>query len=189
LTQHHKLTARALARHIHLDLRPFGLTAAEPAEIPAARDLAASLIGPAIASAEGLARVHAHAPAVFVAREAGRVSGVLAFVTLNPAGLEAVLGGRFDTVEPDLAHLARPDEIAAGVYGWGVCAAGKPAAERVVGACKRLHAGALAGLPQFARTATDAGRRLMYERLGFVDLPDSGGLVWAPPHARPAKAA
>jgi hypothetical protein len=189
LTQHHKLTGRALARQIDLDLRPFGLTAALPAEIPAARDLAAALIGPAIASAQGLARVHAHAPAVFVAREADRVSGVLAFVVLNAAGLAAVLGAGFDTVEPDLAHLASPDEAAAGVYGWGVCAADKPAAERVVGACKRLHAGALAALPQFARTATDAGRRLMYQRLGFVDLPDSGGLVWAPPRAQPAEAA
>lgn len=181
MTRPHNLTARELSRQIHLDVARFELEIAAPDDIVPARALAAALISPAIASAEGLARVHAHRPAVFVARAGGEVTGVLAFVILNPAGLEAVMRGRFDTVEPAAAHLAADDEIAAGVYGWGVCAADKPSAQKVVEACKHLNANALASLPQFARTATEAGRRLMYERLGFVDLPGSGGLVWAPP--------
>jgi hypothetical protein len=41
--------------------------------------------------------------------------------------------------------------------------------------------GVFGPLPKFARPTTEAGHRLMRERLGFEDLPGSDGLVWQAP--------
>jgi hypothetical protein len=182
----HSLTVRGISRHIRLGLLKFGVVAAHGPEMREARELAARMIGGTIVSAEALDRVQAHSGcAVFVAHEAGELTGVLAFILLNAAGKAAVLRGEFDGANPDLAHVAAPDEVFCAVYGWGVCAATKETARRVVTAS--VETKPLSDhVPRYARPVTEAGARLMRDRLGYVDLPECPGLVWLPPVAASA---
>jgi hypothetical protein len=120
--------------------------------------------------------------ALFVAREDGELTGVLAFVLLNVSGLRAVLTGAFDALAPAAEHVAGPGAPACAFYGWGVAATTKPSARRVIDGARAVMGGACGHLPKFARPTTQAGHRLMRERLGFEDLPGSfDGLVWRPP--------
>jgi len=112
---------------------------------------------------------------------------VLAFVLLNGAGAEAVAGGAFDTADPAAEHMASPDEVVRASYGWGICATTKEAARRVVGGSFAITP-LFEHLPRYARPTTEAGHRLMRERMGYVDLPGSSGLVWLPPFAHPQTA-
>jgi hypothetical protein len=164
-------------------LLEFGVVAASGPEMSEARALAARMIGDGIVSAEALDRVQAHSGcAVFVAHEAGELTGVLAFLLLNAAGKAAVLRGDFDATDPDLAHVAGPDEVYCAAYGWGVCATSKDTARRILtGSAATKHL--TDHVPCYARPVTEAGERLMRERLGYVDLPECPGMVWLPPVA------
>ncbi|MBS0360748.1 MAG: hypothetical protein JSR98_05170 [Proteobacteria bacterium] len=178
----------AIVRTAHLSIRlarelaPFGVRPARQAEISAARAFAAQLIGEGIVTANDLERVHGLSAdaALFIAEEEGAMTGVLAFVLLNAAGLRAVRTGCFDALSPADAHVAGPREPARAFYGWGVAATTKPSARRVIDGARTIMAGAVGHLPKFARPTTEAGHRLMRERLGFVDLPGAAGLVWMP---------
>jgi hypothetical protein len=176
-------TAEFSAR-LRRELAPYGVRPAGPYEVAAARSLAADLIGEAIVSADVLDRVQRQTAgtSLFVTEEEGALCGVLAFVLLNAAGLSAVAGGTFDAVTPAPAHLAGPGESACAFYGWGVAATTKTSARRVVDAARAVMSGTFGPLPKFARPTTEAGHRLMRERLAFVDLPGShDGLVWQAP--------
>ena len=119
---------------------------------------------------------------LFVTEEEGALCGVLAFVLLSGEGLRAVYQGGFDACAPSARHLACPGENIHAFYGWGVAATTKTSARRVVDGARGVMAGAVGPLPKFARPTTEAGHRLMRERLGFVDLPGSdSGLVWQAP--------
>lgn len=175
-------SANLCARLAH-DLAPFDVRPAAPEEVPAARAFAAQLIGEGIVTAEDLDRVHrlSGGAALYITEEAGQLTGVLAFVLLNAAGLQAVREGGFDALSPAEGHVAGPREAACAFYGWGVAATTKPSARRVIDGAKAIMAGAVGHLPKFARPTTEAGHRLMRERLGFVDLPGcDSGLVWQP---------
>lgn len=175
-------SATLSARLAH-DLAPFDVRPASDAEIPAARAFAAQLIGKGIVTAADLERVHrlTGGAALYTTYEDGPLSGVLAFVLLNAAGLEAVRAGAFNALSPFAGHVARPGEPARAFYGWGVAATTKASARRVVDGARAILGGAVGHLPKFARPTTEAGHRLMRERLGFVDLPGSrDGLVWRP---------
>jgi hypothetical protein len=166
------------------DLAPFQVRPAEPGEVAAARDLAAQLIGEGIVATDELDRVQSltGGASLFVTEEAGALCGVLAFVLLSGEGLRAVYDEAFDACAPGAQHLARPGETIHAFYGWGVAATTKTSARRVVDGARAVMAGAVGPLPKFARPTTDAGHRLMRERLGFVDLPGSdSGLVWQAP--------
>jgi hypothetical protein len=168
------------------DVRPAG-----PYEVAAARALCADLIGPSIVSADDLDRVQRQTAgtSVFVTEEDGALCGVLALVLLNGAGLKAVLDGGFDAQSPAAAHLAGPGEVASAFYGWGVAATTKASAHRVVDAARAVMSGTFGPLPKFARPTTEAGHRLMRERLAFIDLPGSAdGLVWQAPLEQAAAA-
>jgi hypothetical protein len=165
------------------DLAAFDVRPAEPGEVAAARDLAAQLIGEGIVATDELDRVQylTGRVSLFVSEEEGALCGVLAFVLLNREGLRAVYQNAFDACAPSALHLACPGETIHGFYGWGVAATTKTSARRVVDGARAVMAGAVGPLPKFARPTTDAGHRLMRERLGFVDLPGSSGLVWQAP--------
>lgn len=168
---------------IRKDLAAFDLVPAVAADIAEARTFAAKLIGPNIVAAAALQRVHERSGAgLFLAREEGRLTGVLAFVLLNPAGLAAVWDQSFNAVDPEPAHVVAAGQEPVAVYGWGVAATTKPSAVRLIDGARAMGADAAAGLPYFARPTTEAGHRLMRERLNFVDCPGSTtGLVWLPP--------
>lgn len=180
----------AISGQICRDLAPFDLRPASAADIAEARAFAARLIGVGIVTAEALQAVHLRSGAgLFLAREDGLLTGVLAFVLLTASGLAAVRDGRFDALSPATAHVAGAGDEVCGVYGWGVAATTKPTAQRLIEGARAMAGGAAAHLPYFARPTTPAGERLMRERLNFVDVPGSrDGLVWAPPSA-PARVA
>lgn len=180
-----------LAARMARDLERFGVRPARANEVHAAHALAHALIGDRIASAEDLARVHARTGgALFVASEAGSLTGVLAVVLLNGPGHTAVLADAFDAVRPGNDHVAGPDDPARALYGWGVAAITRDSAQRVVEGSRAMGRGALAALPYYARPTTERGARLMRERMGFIDLPGSAtGMVWAPPYRSRAIAA
>jgi len=168
---------------IRRELAAYDLVPATERDIAAARTFAAELIGPDIVSAEALQRVHERSGAgLFLAREEGALTGVLAFVLLNQAGLDAVWAEAFDAVDPSPSHVSPAGENPAALYGWGVAAITKPSAARLIEGARAMWASAVMGLPYFARPTTPKGERLMRERLNFEDCPGStSGLVWLPP--------
>jgi hypothetical protein len=189
MNQYDNLTVRGISRHIHSELLKFGVVAASGPEMGAARELAAQMIGGTIVSTEALDKVQAYSGcSVWVAHEEGELTGVLAFILLSKAGKEAVLRGEFDATNPDLAHVAAPHETYHASYGWGVCATNKATARRVVGGSAAVKP-MLDHIARYARPVTEAGRKMMAESLGYIDLPDCPGLVWLPPVATAAKVA
>lgn len=179
-----QIHAAEISSRLRRELAPYAVRAAHPAEADTARAFAAALIGDGIVTADDLARVQrlSGGTSLFLTEEDGALSGVLAFVLLNATGLFAVRNGSFDALSPAAAHVAGPRQAAAAFYGWGVAATTKLSARRVVDGARAIMGGAVGHLPKFARPTTEAGHRLMRERLGFVDLPGSrDGLVWQAP--------
>lgn len=168
---------------IRRELAAFDLDPARDRDIAEARAFAAGLIGPQIVSAEALQRVHEQSGAgLFLAREEGVLTGVLAFVLLNRAGLAAVWAESFEATDPSPSHVSLAHEDPVALYGWGVAATTRASADRVIEGARAMWASAVAGLPYFARPTTPKGERLMRERLNFEDCPGSKtGLVWLPP--------
>lgn len=170
-----------LAARAARELAPFGLFPARDDEVAAGRALAADLIGGAIVSEGDFRRVHRRCGmALFLVREEDRLTGMLAFVPLTAAGMHAVWSDEFDAQSPADAHVARRGEEVCALYGWGVAAATRESAKRLIEGARAFGRGAAAHLANYARPATAAGDRLMREKLAFVDLPGSkSGLVWS----------
>jgi len=186
MRQNPSVHSATLSRRLARDLAPFDVRPAEPERITEARAFAAQLIGEGIVTAGDLERIHmlSGEAALFTTAEGGQLTGILAFVLLNAAGLAAVRTGAFNALSPADAHVAGPGEPARAFYGWGVAATTKPSARRLIDGARAIMAGAVGHLPKFARPTTEAGHRLMRERLGFVDLPGCrDGLVWQAPFA------
>jgi len=180
-----------LGTRLRRDLADFQVRPALDCEIAAVHGFAAQLIGEGIVTAEDLQRVHhlTGENGLFVTEEEDQITGVLAFVLLNVRGLRAVLTGTFDALSPCADHVASATAPACAFYGWGVAATTKRSARRVVNGAQAIMAGCVAHLPKFAHPTTEAGHRLMRERLGFVDLPDcQQGLVWQAPLEQAAAA-
>ena len=177
---------------IHATLAGFDVWPAEPAQMIEAREFAAALIGGDIVTPETLAWVHERTGAsLFLAREAGRLTGVWAAVLLSEAGVRACHADAFDALEPDPAHVAEASAEPAGVYAWGIAGSTRESARRLVAAGAAVDQAALAHLPGFTRPVTEAGMRLALERMNFKPVPGSKtGLVWmAPRVVRPSVAA
>jgi hypothetical protein len=164
---------------IRLVLTPFALSPARPDEVAEGREFASRLIHPNIVSAEMLGRVYARSDAgLYLTREQGDLTGVLAFILLSPMGLAAIEADRFDALNVDLTHVARSGEPPAGVYVWGLAAVTPRGARRVVAATRAVNLRAIPDRPWFGRAATPDGRRLLLDRLKCRPLPHSHtGLV------------
>jgi hypothetical protein len=156
---------------------------AEPGELVEAQAFAERLIGGKIASADALGRVHARTGAgLFVYREDGELTGVVALILLSERGLKAVCADRFDALDPAAAHVARHDHEPRGVYAWGIAASNHPAAKRMMDALGVMVRDSIPHLAFFGRVATEAGRRLVIERIGFKPVPGSTtDLLWIEP--------
>jgi hypothetical protein len=168
-------TASSLIGSIGLVLAGFDLWPAQPGEFLEARALAARLIGAEIVDPEVLHRVHARSGGgLFLTREQGVLTGVLALVLLSPHGLDAIETDRFDGVDTLVSHVARPSEEVAGLYAWGLCASTPRGARRVVAGARAMRLRVVPDLPCFGRAATPAGRRLMVDHLRCRPVPNSG---------------
>jgi len=161
-------------------------------DIIEAHDFAEALIGGKIASPEALWRVHRRSGAgVYLNRDDDdRLVGVVANVLLSKAGLEAVWDESFDAVEPATRHVARESEEPAAVYAWGIAASNHASAMVMYAGLGGMVMGAIPHLTFFGRVATEAGRKLAIERIGFRPVPGSTtGLLWIEPFAQRAPAA
>ncbi|HXQ46615.1 MAG TPA: hypothetical protein VN806_08370 [Caulobacteraceae bacterium] len=193
--EHRTINANAQTLHTIRALREAFVTCgaipAWPEEIAEAHDLAARLIEGKIATAATLARVHARTGAgVFVVREEGLLTGVLALVMLSDEGREAVWRDEFDAICPADRHVVRRGGEPAAVYGWGVAASNHEAAKKCIKGYLLASRTAVPHLAFFGRPVTAAGRRLMFESLGFAPVPGStSGLTWIEPVAARQSAA
>jgi hypothetical protein len=187
--QHQPINPNAQPLHTVRALREAfvacGALPAWPEEIAEAHALAARLIDGKIASAATLARVHARTGAgVFIVREEGTLTAVIALVMLSEEGRQAVWRDAFDAVCPADRHVLRRGREPAGVYGWGVAATNHEAAKKVIQGYLLASRSAVPHLAFFGRPVTPEGKRLMLERLGFTPVPGSTtGLTWIEPVA------
>jgi len=164
-------------------LAAFDISPAQPSEVGEARALAMRLIGGDMASAETIARVHQRTGAgLFVIRQHGALTGLLAFLLLSDNGRTALLKGALDTLAPSPGHVIETGEEAAGVYSWAIAAANHGAAQSLVRGHERMRHVAVPHLPFYLRPVTPQGRRLAVVRLGFKPLPGrKHGLFWSEP--------
>jgi len=178
-TAAHRGAESRARRALREQLAPLGMTEASAGELGAIRALAAGTISPDVASEDALHALHRRTGyGFYVAREGGSIGALIALALLNQAGFTAIRGEKFNSLAPSLDHAARADEEPVAVYGWGIAAATREAAMTVVdGGWAVLTA--LPEQPFFARAATDAGLRLLTQKMRFVPYPGSTtGLLW-----------
>jgi hypothetical protein len=174
-----KFYRSTLAQTLRDMLEPLGMFDARLEEFGSVRAMAAALIGPGIASEEVLKTVFAHTGyGIYLVREEGRPTGVVALIMLNATGLAAVEADLFDPLEPHLDCVALPHEAPTGVYAWGIAAATREAAKVAVAGAWATRSAA-PNIPFFVRAATDAGRRLLTEKMPFTLYPGTTtDLLW-----------
>lgn len=167
--------------------RTCGLRVARPNELPEVRRLATDLICPRVMPPAGLRMVlRKTRSGILVFEEAGgAITGMLAVARLTEKGHEALLNGSFNPLAPSARHYAGPGDPVSAVYALGIAARSREAARATVTAVTRLRETVMAELPFFARASTDAGRRVLIERLHCSET--AGGLLWSPPR-RPERA-
>jgi hypothetical protein len=177
----------AAAEVLGAAMTAIGMESATFGDLSAGRALAADMIDPKIAPQEVLRTIHARNGAgLYIFREEGEVTGMLALVLLNAAGLRALCDNTFTPLAPSLDHVAALAEAPAAVYGWGSAGKTRRAAATVVRAT--ATACDVLPCPSFARGTTGAGLHVLTRRLGMTPYPGSTtGLVWRPyPRARKA---
>lgn len=163
-----------------------GVSLAGHEDIIAGQKLAAEKIGGAVVSADVLQAVQdITGCSVFVARDAGKVTGLTAFFLLRPEGMQAFAENRFDTVNVNLDYVWRPRETPAGGYAWGFVASNDRAAGRVVKASLVIRETLLWALPGYTKAATDEGARLIFGSLGFQPVPGNDSLAQYFPREKP----
>lgn len=108
-----------------------------------------------------------------------RLIGYLAYVMLNADGEAALLAGRFDRGNPDIAHQCETGERPAAIYMWAVVArgVGMTAIPLTTHALGSLHR----GLRHYGTAGTEAGLRT-FKTYGFKALHEGhdglGDLFW-----------
>ncbi len=168
-------------------LADVNLAFATPADIDEGHALACRLIGPGLAHAAALHMAQAHTGACcFGHREGDELTGVFAFLLLNPAGLASLTSHRFDPCAPAAWALAGRADPPAAYYGWAFAGVTPAARKAVVAGADLLRRSVLQHIPFFCHAATPAGRRAVTEKLGYRPFDGhDGGLYFSPP--RPAE--
>jgi hypothetical protein len=163
-----------------------GLSPASGRDLAAARRLAAARIGVALSPLANLRALLELCPgAILTFREAGRVDGVLGVLPLTAKGEAALLCGALDFAAPLDPFVAPRFVEASSLYAMGIASRTPEAARAVVSGVVRLRE-ACAAVPFYARPVTEAGRRVLVERLGCA--PAKGGELYLSP-ARPLRTA
>lgn len=86
--------------------------------------------------------------------------GYVAFLFLNPLGVERLKRGELNAADPDLSLIVRRGEKVAGIYVWGIVATGKAIAGLPL-VMEILKRPPYAGADLYARPASIAGLNLM----------------------------
>lgn len=105
-----------LARVIEVS-SPHGVSPVTPLDLPEAQELATRLMEHKVASLQTYLRVQAVQPAaVLVAKELGRITGVVGMLFLRQAAVDQLLAGEFDALDPDTALLTQEGECPVAAY-------------------------------------------------------------------------
>jgi hypothetical protein len=135
-------------------------------EISEARELAERAMGCEVATDEAFANARRLQPgAVLVARQAGRLSAVVATLLLREEARAKLIGGLFCGRSPDPRDLSQASETPALYYIWGVAGDTQAARGRAAVLCRRLRYEVLPSLAAFMTSATADGRRAAIGRL------------------------
>jgi hypothetical protein len=166
-----------------------GLELASDADLALAHALVERTVGPPLASLAVMRTIQTHnQSSLYVIREHGIITGVLGELPLTEAGLEALVSGAFDGVDPSLDHVAAPGDPIAAYYCWGLAAETRHAS--VVGV-KGVVAARNVTYPEqpfFARAAEakgsaaggSNGARVGIRRFGCTYYPGQPTLLYSP---------
>ena len=150
---------------------PFGVAPASVDDLLEAQDLATRLMEHKVASLETYLRVQAIQPAaVLVAREAGHVTGVAGMLFLRQAGVDQILDGVFDALDPADDLLTAEGEHPVALYAWGVAAATKLGGQAILGGGRAVRLQLFPTITGFTRAVTGAGRHVALTRYGYRPL-------------------
>jgi hypothetical protein len=154
-----------------------GLAMVASGQLSDARRLAEQAMGRSVAPLSALRRLTLLAPgSILVFESKNVVTGVLGVLPLTEAGLRRLLGGSLELTDPRRSIVANTFDQAFALYAMGIAAVGKDAARAVVAGVVRLRE-AFPEVAFYARPVTDAGRRVLVERLGCVAVPESPLMV------------
>jgi len=172
-------TRNSILSTMHVDIvrverraRDFGFRHAGLADLTAGIEMAESLMGSAIATAEAVMRMDV-VTGMTAWVTGAPVDGIFFVLPLSPAGEQAVRDGSYHPADPAPAHLAWQGRDVAGVYIGVYAGATKEARRAVMTAAAVMRVELFAPVPSFARGATEDGKRSMAS-LGFSPL--EGGL-------------
>lgn len=173
----------SLPPKLHQVLAELRLEIPEEHELAEGRSVMAALIGEWIASVETITEVFRQNPlCCLVYKEDGKITGVVSFLLLRPAGLLAIATDKFNGVAPDVEMIATPDEAPTAGYGWALAAKSRKAAAAVLLGLDKVRGEVFPQIPFFARAATQDGRRVLCGRLRYIPFPRSDtGLLWSAP--------
>lgn len=159
-----------LARVIEVS-SPYGISPVSAEDLPQAQDLATRLMEHKVASLETYLRVQAVQPAsVLVSKEEGRLTGVVGMLFLRQAGVDQILEGAFDALDPDSDLLTHEGECPIALYAWGVAASTKTGGQAILGGGGAIRQGLFPTITGFTRAVTGAGRHVALTRYGYRPL-------------------
>lgn len=156
-------------QNIRIDIAPI-----TRGEIPSLRAFIADVLGSGIANVDTIRKVHARQPFSIwkVVDRTGALTGTYAFLYLNAEGHAAVRDNRFNSREPDLAHLAATPESVVAIFAWCLVLRGKSKAA-LLKAATWLDLCGWYDCPIFTNPVTPEGERLA-RTLGFHPFDEAG---------------
>jgi hypothetical protein len=154
------------------------------AEAQAMRDLASSLIPVELATANTLIAVQERTKStLYVRREAGVLTGFLAFFAFSEKGEEAVRADKFHGVRLDPDWACEPSEETRMGYVWGFGGTSRASCFGVIRTGRVIRDQIFPHIGVYARAATPDGRKVMeplgYQRASVLDP----GFYYSPPYS------
>ncbi len=132
------------------------------ADLASARDFAQSELPGNIAAGAVLEMAIAHNPDnLLVFARNDQIAGIWAMLMLDPMGVEQLLLGEFNTIDPEFQYLTPDGRTPVAIYMWAVVAPGM-AAEGIRHVSRFLRQPRYVRANFFSRPNTDVGVKLNY---------------------------
>jgi hypothetical protein len=174
----------------YADFNIYTLTGDRLAE---AHELGLQRIGPNIASLETMRKVQEKTSLGILGMTRAQMDGVedpgnqsplvgiYGVLPLTGAGTQAVIENRFNAIDPDFDHVCDKGDEPGGVFAWGVATTAHDAASLIILVTVLVGDYVTPHLDWYARAVTPDGKRLLIDKMGWVNMPDSpDGLVKFP---------
>jgi hypothetical protein len=143
---------------------------ADAADLDSLLSFASGAVGSALASKEVVARITAaHPDSVWMFKLDGKIVGGVALLMLNDEGLQALLCGSIDLLDPPVRYVVDPAVPPAGIYCWAVIGP-SVAAEGILRVLAEMRAPLYARSNFYSMPNTEDGVRFT-EKMGFHLIP------------------